>query len=113
MHEVSLCENVIDIIKTQAAIEKFTHVKTVFLAIGQLSCVEPEAMKFAFSAVAKDTCAEGAALEIEHIAGQAKCDQCGHIMQIAQRYEVCSKCSHYPLIIESGDFMRITYLEVE
>ena len=60
MHELSLCENIIDIIKTNAATQAFKKVNVVCLEVGTLSCVEPEALRFSFDAVSKNTLAQHA-----------------------------------------------------
>ena len=44
MHEMSLAEGVVQIIEDAAREQGFSKVKTVFLEIGWLSSVEPDAM---------------------------------------------------------------------
>ena len=51
MHEISLCENIRDLIEDQARADGFTRVNKVWLEVGPLSCVEPEALRFGFRAV--------------------------------------------------------------
>ncbi|TNC97624.1 MAG: hydrogenase nickel incorporation protein HypA/HybF [Gallionellaceae bacterium] len=113
MHEMSLVENVLGIIKDAALQQGFKRVKTVWLEIGQLSCVETEAMRFCFDTVTKDSLAEGAKLEIIETPGQGRCAQCGNAMQIATLYEACSKCGSFGLQVIAGDAMRVKELEVE
>ncbi len=67
MHEMSLCESILDILKDQAAKDSFTRVKRVAVDIGPLSCVEPEALKFGFDVVTRGSLAEGAILEISSL----------------------------------------------
>ena len=50
--------------------------KTVFLEIGKLSNVEPDAMRFSFSVVTRGSLAENATLEIIEVVGQAWCLKC-------------------------------------
>lgn len=107
-----MCESIIELIEVQARAENFSGVKTVFLEVGQLSCVEPEAMRFAFSSVAAGTCAEAARLVIHHVPGVAACEICHQDVQIMQRYDACPVCGHYPLAITSGEQLRVVNLEV-
>ena len=51
MHEMSLAESVRQIIEDAARKQGFTRVKTVWLEIGQLACVEKESLRFCFDAV--------------------------------------------------------------
>lgn len=64
MHEMALAEEVLQIVQAAAQREGFRRVHTLWLEIGQLSCVEPDAMRFCFEAVARDSIADAARLEI-------------------------------------------------
>src|SRR5690554_6139227 len=50
MHELSLCRSLIDLLQQQAAVSHFSRVKQLWLEAGPLAAVEPEALKFAFTA---------------------------------------------------------------
>jgi hydrogenase nickel incorporation protein HypA/HybF len=69
MHEVTLAENVLQIVEDAARREGLRRVHAVWLEIGQIASVEPDAMRFCFDAVARDSVAEGARLEIVTTAG--------------------------------------------
>lgn len=113
MHEMSLAESVLQIIEEAASIQGFTKVKTVWLEIGQLACVEKEAMRFCFDAVTRDSVANRARLEIIETAGQGWCDTCACAVPLAALYEACPKCGSYALRVTGGDAMRVRELEVE
>lgn len=110
---MSLAESVLEIIKDASHKQSFKPVRKVWLEIGQLSCVEQEAMRFCFDAVMKDSIADGAQLEIVETAGQGRCTQCGCETQIIALYEVCPQCGSYALNVTGGDAMRVKELEVE
>ena len=113
MHELSLAENVLQIIENAAMEQKFSRVKTVWLEIGQLSCVEKEAMHFCFDAIMRDSIAAQAKLEIIDIAGQGCCEECACVAPLATLYEACPNCGRYSMKVTAGDTMRIKELEVE
>lgn len=113
MHELSLCESILQIIEQQAEAHEFTRVNKVWLEVGGLSCVEPEAMHFSFDAVMKNTVAEGAVLEIIEVPGLAWCKSCEKNVQIKQRYEPCPVCGDMALELKAGDQTRLKELEVE
>jgi len=113
MHELSLCEGIIETVEEQAVIKQYSRVKAVRLEIGRLSCVEAEAMAFAFDAVAKGTMVEGARLEIDEVPGKGWCATCSSEVEISQRFDGCPLCEHYPIEIRQGDEMRIKHVEVE
>ncbi|SCA57305.1 protein involved with the maturation of hydrogenases 1 and 2 [Candidatus Terasakiella magnetica] len=113
MHEMSLTQGVLNILEDYARTNDFKKVKTVWLEIGQLSHVEPEALTFCFDVVMKDTIADGAKLEIIHTPGQASCLDCAEEMTISSRIAECPKCGSYKLHISGGEEMRVKELEVE
>lgn len=113
MHEMSLAEGVIQVLEQSAASEGFDRVKTVWLEIGQLSHVEPEAMRFCFDAVCRGTLAEGAQLEIIELPGTGWCHECSKEFAYQARYEPCPHCGGFQVQMTGGDEMRIKELEVE
>ncbi|HFD31929.1 MAG TPA: hydrogenase maturation nickel metallochaperone HypA [Gammaproteobacteria bacterium] len=113
MHEMSLCEGVLQIIESEAAKQNFTQVKRVILEVGTLSGVEIKALEFAFDVVMKGSIAEQARLEIIELEAQAWCMQCAKSVTIKQRYDACPTCGSYQLQVSSGDEMRIKELEVD
>lgn len=112
MHELSLCESVLQVIAQQAQAENYQIVTAVYLEIGALSGVDPAAMRFCFDSVVQGSLAENARLEIIEIPGQAWCSACNDNVQVEQIYDVCPCCGAYPLQINNGDQMRIKQLEV-
>ncbi len=113
MHEMTLCEGILKILKEQSISQKFMHVKTVYLELGVLSHVSPEAMLFCFDVVVKDSLADGAKLEISRLPGQAFCTQCDAVVEIDNRGQSCPQCGGYQMRITGGDDMKIKELEVE
>jgi len=113
MHEISLCEGVMQVIESEAAKQNFKKVKTVCLEIGDLSCVEIEAMIFAFEVVTRNSIAAGAKLDIVRIPGEAWCMKCSKNVPVKQRFDQCPGCGSYQLQATSGEEMRIKELEVE
>jgi hydrogenase nickel incorporation protein HypA/HybF len=113
MHEMSLCEGVLQILEDHARSQGFRQVKTVWLEIGALSGVDPEAMRFGFDAVMKGTLAHGARLEIIDLPGQAWCLPCSKPVAVTARFDACPECGSYQVQVTGGDEMRIKELEVE
>ena len=112
MHEMSLCESVLEILEEHAGRERFSSVKRVWLEIGALSCAEPEAMRFSFDVVMKGTLAEGAKLEIIEVPAMARCEQCSQDVEVAGYGDPCPLCGSERLDIRGGDQLRVKELEV-
>ena len=113
MHEMSLCESILDILEQQAGEQKYHKVSTVWLEIGALSSVEPDAMRFCFDAVMQGSIADKARLEIVHVQGKGWCSKCKKNVMIEQRYDPCPICGDFQLQIIDGEQMRIKELEVK
>lgn len=113
MHEMSLCESVLDILQTESKRQNFTKVKIVRLDIGVLSHVEPEAMEFCFSAVTKGTLADAAKLVILRSPGAAWCMDCNKEVEIEARFDPCPHCGGHKLQVTGGEELKIHDLEVE
>lgn len=113
MHEMSLCEGILQVLEEQARRQRYRQVKTVYLEIGALAAVESEALRFGFEVVSRGTLAEGARLEIRELPAAAWCLQCRATVALRRRYDPCPLCGGHQLQLTGGDEMRIKELEVD
>ncbi len=113
MHEMSLCEGILQVLEEQARSQGYRQVRSVCLEIGALSAVEPEALRFGFEVLSRGTLADGARLEIRELPGEAWCMQCRGSVAVRRRYDPCPRCGAYQLQVISGEQMRIKELEVD
>lgn len=112
MHELSLAEDMLTMIQQRAETEQFQTVTKVWLEIGSLSHVEPDAMVFCFDAVMAGTLVEGAQLEIIHTQAQGQCRQCQQTSVVEHLYDPCPQCGEFGVDIVQGDQVRIKSLAV-
>jgi hydrogenase nickel incorporation protein HypA/HybF len=112
MHELSLLENVREILEEHALSQHFSQVSKVTLEIGKLSCVEPEALRFGFDVVMKGSLAENATLIITELDGLGLCQQCGQQLVMETLYEPCASCGSPDVKILQGREMKIRDLVV-
>ncbi len=113
MHEMSLTESIVEIAVETAKREGASRVRRVFVDVGALSHVEPEALLFCFSAVSAGTIAEGATLEIARIPGAGWCMDCGKTVRLDERFGPCPECGRFHVQMTAGDEMRVREMEVE
>lgn len=113
MHELSLAEEVIHLVETTARREAACRVRLVVLEIGRLSAVEPEALRFCFTAVSQGGIADGARLEIIDVPGSGWCDTCAASVPIVDRHDACPMCGGYALQPNGGNEMRVREIEIE
>ncbi len=113
MHEMALSEGVLQILESNARSQGFAKVKTVWLEIGDLAGVDPEALRFSFDAVTTGTLADSARLEIIEVPGKAWCMPCACQVNVSKRFDPCPTCGSYQLQVVGGDEMTVKELEVE
>lgn len=112
MHELSLLEDVRNIIENHALKQNFTKVTQVTLEIGKLSCVDPDALRFAFDVVMKGSLAENAKLFITELNGIGMCGQCGQKSVMGAIYDPCPTCGNPVVKIIQGMDMKVKDLLV-
>lgn len=112
MHELSLAESVIQIIEEAAVAQQFTKVRAVWIEVGSLAGVEPDAMRFCFDAVTRDTLAEGARLDIIEVPGVGTCPDCGSLHPVANLLDACPECGGVAVQVEGGTGLRVKELDV-
>lgn len=113
MHELSLCESILDTIITRTRQQGFSRVRRVWLEIGALANVELAALRFAFEVVRENTLAATAELEIITLPGRAWCLDCAQAVTVHALYDPCPLCGGYQWRLTGGHEMRIKELEVE
>ena len=112
MHEVALAEGVLRIVEDAARANAAAHVRTVWVELGALAHVEPDALAFCFDAVIRGSVAEGAKLEIMRTAGVAWCLPCGARVALARLGDACPDCGSHQLQILEGEEMRVREIAV-
>lgn len=113
MHEMSLAEGLLQLMQDAARRDGFGKVKTVWLEIGPLASVEPEALEFCFDVVTRGSIAEGARLEWLRLPLQGWCMQCSQAVPLAQWDDACPRCGSDQVQATGSSEMRVKELEVE
>jgi hydrogenase nickel incorporation protein HypA/HybF len=112
MHEMSIAESVLEIVENTARTNGATRVTGVWLEIGALSHVSPDALRFCFDAVTRGSLADGAELTIDTPPGAAWCMPCGETVPLAQLGDPCPRCGSYQLTVSQGDDMRVKEIAI-
>ena len=107
MHEMALAEGVLRIVEDAAAQHAAARVHTIWLELGALAHVEPEALRFCLESVTRGSVAEGATLTIERTPGVAWCMPCSARVPVAELGEACPQCGSYQLQVTAGEAMRV------
>ena len=111
MHEMSVAQNVFEVISDEASKQKAKPVGAK-ISCGRLYAINDELLRFAFEAITKGTSYEGMKLDIEHKPLLAQCKNCNREYKIEISSWKCPKCKSEdykilpdaPLILEEIDF---------
>lgn len=113
MHEVGITRNIVEIAEEHARREGAAGVRSVTVEIGTLSGVVPEAVEFCFTACARGTLLEGAALHIERVQGRGRCTECGVEVELDPLTFACTACGSFALETLCGRELRVVELEID
>lgn len=108
MHELSITQNVVDVVLDRTGARTVT---AVHLSVGRLSGVVPDAMRFCFELVAEGTPLAGAQLCIEQPEGWATCRSCDERFQLPDPILLCP-CGSADVHVISGRELAVTSVEV-
>lgn len=112
MHELTICESLLRTVEAERKRRGFRRVHLIRLSIGRFSCLDPDALLYAFRIVSRDTCMEGAALRIERPPGVARCLDCLTDVTLDSRLGACPLCRGERLQPVGGDEMQFVEMEV-
>lgn len=112
MHETDLAIEIIVLAREQMLLYKAREVKHIGLKVGELSCVAPEALTFAFGEAIKNTELKQATLTIEHIVATAKCPKHGIVRLELNKGLVCPICQQLIPDILTGEELELDSLEL-
>lgn len=71
MHELSIAQSILVIVRQHLPEDRNREVKSVKLKVGNLSGIVPESLQFCFQMASEGTEMQGARLEIEPVSGDA------------------------------------------
>lgn len=83
------------------------------LRVGTLSGVVPEALRFAFDVVCRDTIAEGASLELTTVPAAAWCPACSAEFECADFINECPRCHNLNGELKRGRELEIASIEID
>lgn len=112
MHEVSVMEEAMRMAVQAATAAGGSRIVKLKLRIGTMSGVVPEAMRFAFDVVCRDTIAEGATLEIDPVQATCWCPGCGREFPQADFINECPMCHNLSGELRRGRELEIAAVEI-
>ena len=112
MHEMSICQGLMDQVERIAAEQNASRVDSIVLSIGPLAGVEPDLLTRAYEVARLNTVAEHAELEIETGPVVVECRSCGAKGEAEVNRLLCPSCNNWQVNLVQGDELLLLKLEV-
>lgn len=113
MHELSICQALIEQVESIARENEAHAVKTIWVQVGPLSGAEIPLLQHAYPVAAAGSVAENAELILERMPVKVHCHRCGRESEVEPNKLVCASCGDYHTDLVSGDEMLLARLELD
>ena len=112
MHELSIMEGVVELLRKNATEHGINKVSRVKLIIGKLTMAQPDSLQFAFQALSQDELLGEAILEIEERGIRCTCRECKEEFNVDDSFFFsCPACSCREVEIIQGRELFLDYFE--
>jgi hydrogenase nickel incorporation protein HypA/HybF len=102
MHEMTVAHGLLTILEERAKAHKIARITRIRLKIGRLRAIETRQLASAFEVLAEGSMAQGAPLDVEEVAAQARCNACGTEWRLAGYRFECPNCQSADAEILAG-----------
>jgi hydrogenase nickel incorporation protein HypA/HybF len=113
MHELAICQALIDQVTELANERNATSVSDIYISVGPLSGVEPALLQNAFPVAVAGTVADGAELHIDSLPVRVYCKDCDAESEVAANRLLCAQCGTWKTRLVSGDELLLKSVELE
>ncbi len=113
MHEMSIAQNIVEIVNEILQEHPEYQIQKVYVDIGELMAVVPESLHFCYQAITENTPLEKSELVINTIPIRAVCQNCQEEFELDSFLFICPECGSSDLKELSGRELKIKNLEVD
>jgi len=113
VHELGATQTLLRLALEQAAAAGARRVTDVHISVGRLSDVSPEAIRFYWPEVSRDTSAEGARLHFRRESARVSCRSCGRRSVLSGDAVACPRCQAVDIQVIAGDATYLRAIDVE
>jgi hydrogenase nickel incorporation protein HypA/HybF len=113
MHELSIAQNIVEIVAEYAKKNNAKRVTEIILDIGAVSGVIPDNLEFAWEISVKNTIAEGALIKINFIEAKAVCLECNKEFKLDDIFSMCEFCNSIKYDIIQGKELKVKSIIIE
>lgn len=112
MHELSIADAILETVRGEASRRAGARIVAVGVRVGELSGVNPDALRFSFEALVAGTELDPLSLEIEPCPRRERCEECGETFEPAEFTLICPNCGGHDTRCISGHELEVAYLEI-
>ena len=113
MHELSLCQDLIDQVTELARQNRASSVSCIRVQIGMLAGVEPLLLESAFSIARAGTIADQAEMVTQLVSPRVICHSCGAESEVSPSCLRCMVCGSSDTKLVRGDELILARVEME
>ena len=113
MHEVSICQSIVETLAAELEEEQFQNVREVHLKIGVLSCVDPKILTHVFKYTVEEGPFQKCSLYADLVEVLAACEHCNRNFKVENYCFICPECDTPSSTIIEGNELRIYKIILE
>jgi hydrogenase nickel incorporation protein HypA/HybF len=113
MHELSITQNMFDLVLEHAEKADAKQVSRINLVIGEMTGVVEQCVQFYLDFLSKGTIVEGATLSCRMVPLKAQCRDCGKTFELKEFDWTCPHCGSNNIEIIAGNELFVESIEVE
>ncbi len=113
MHELSIAQNIVEIVQQYVPDASLADVRSVRVRVGGLSGIVPESLEFSFTAIVAGTPLGSARLDIERVPAVCRCEDCHIEFEVADFVFMCAGCGGVNTRLMSGSDLQVVDIALE
>jgi hydrogenase nickel incorporation protein HypA/HybF len=112
MHELSIAQSILDIVRQHVDQQRADDVRSVIVRIGPLSGVVTDSLCFCFGALVDGTPYRRAVLAVERVPILCRCQQCQSRSELFELALHCPVCNSAQIELAGGDDLQLHQIEL-
>jgi len=113
MHELSIAQNIVEMIQRHIPQDEWNQVVAVKVRIGAVAGIVPDSLKFSFQAITAESALCNARLITEHIPFRVHCRTCNTTTENEDGFAMCGECESTDIQVLSGTELHVVEIELE
>jgi hydrogenase nickel incorporation protein HypA/HybF len=108
MHELSIAQNILEIVHQYVSADELENVEFIKVKVGDVAGVVTDSLTFGYEAITADTPLKNSKLTIENIPFKVQCNLCNNIFSNEIGIIICPVCNSANTKVLSGMELEVT-----